>query len=54
MVPSMHVDLANDPVTEDIVEQTRQQGVEVLWGPVDEGSEKRQQSNASSLRWPTS
>ena len=40
MVPSMHVDLANDPVTEDIVEQTRQQGVEVLWGPVDEGKRK--------------
>ena len=37
MVPSMHVDLANDPVTDDIVAQIRDQGVEVLWGPNEEG-----------------
>ena len=40
MVPSMHVDLANDPVTDDIVAQIRDQGVEVLWGPNEEGKRK--------------
>lgn len=40
MVPSMHVDLANDPVTDDIVEHLRNQGVEVLWGPNEEGKRK--------------
>jgi len=40
MVPSMHVDLANDPVTDDIVQQIRDQGVHVLWGPSEEGKRK--------------
>ena len=40
MIPSMHVDLANDPVTDEIVEQTRQQGVDVLWGPKEEWKRK--------------
>ena len=33
MVPSMHIDLANDPVTDDIVGAMRDQGIHVLWGP---------------------
>ncbi len=40
MVPSMHVDLANDPVTDEIVAQLRDHGVEVLWGPNEEGKRK--------------
>ena len=40
MVPSMHLDLAEDPVTEDIVKATRKQGVHVLWGPNEEGKRK--------------
>ena len=40
MVPSMHVDLANDPVTDDIVDHIRDQGVHVLWGPNEEGKRK--------------
>ena len=40
MVPSMHVDLANDPVTDDIVKSIREQGAHVLWGPESEGKRK--------------
>ena len=40
MVPSMHVDLANDPVTDEIVKSMREQGVHVLWGPESEGKRK--------------
>ena len=40
MVPSMHNDLANDPVTEDLVIQCVQSGVQVLWGPEEEGKRK--------------
>ena len=37
MVPSMHNDLANDPVTEDLVFQCTKQGVQILWGAQEEG-----------------
>lgn len=40
MVPSMHNDLANDPVTEDLVIQCAKSGVQVLWGPEEEGKRK--------------
>ncbi|MEC9193861.1 MAG: bifunctional phosphopantothenoylcysteine decarboxylase/phosphopantothenate--cysteine ligase CoaBC [Candidatus Thermoplasmatota archaeon] len=40
MVPSMHADLAEDPVTDDIVQAVSQQGVHVLWGPEEEGKRK--------------
>ena len=40
MVPSMHEDLAADPVTDDIVDELRTQGVHVLWGPQEEGKRK--------------
>ncbi len=40
MVPSMHNDLANDPVTEDLVIQCVKSGVQVLWGPEEEGKRK--------------
>ena len=40
MVPSMHQDLATDPVTDDIVEHLRKEGVHVLWGPEEEGKRK--------------
>ena len=38
--PSMHVDLANDPVTDDLVEAVRAQGAHVFWGPDEEGKRK--------------
>ena len=40
MVPSMHNDLANDPVTEDLVLQCSRQGVQILWGAEEEGKRK--------------
>ncbi len=40
VVPSMHHDLADDPVTEDLVEAVQAQGATVLWGPSDEGRRK--------------
>ena len=40
MVPSMHNDLANDPVTEDLVIQCSRQGVHILWGAEEEGKRK--------------
>ena len=40
MVPSMHNDLANDPITEDLVIQCVKSGVRVLWGPEEEGKRK--------------
>lgn len=40
MVPSMHEDLASDHVTDDIVQDLREQGVHVLWGPLNEGKRK--------------
>ncbi len=39
-VPSMHQDLATDPVTDDLVEAAREQGMHVLWGPLEEGKRK--------------
>ena len=40
MVPSMHVDLANDPMTEDLVDRARHQGITILWGEEAEGKRK--------------
>ena len=40
MVPSMHNDLANDPVTDDLVIDCAKSGVKVLWGPEEEGKRK--------------
>lgn len=40
MVPSMHNDLANDPVTHDLVKQCVGSGVRILWGPEEEGKRK--------------
>ena len=40
MVPSMHNDLANDPVTEELVIESIKSGVSVLWGPEEEGKRK--------------
>ena len=40
MIPSMHEDLANDPVTDDLVDELRAQNVHVLWGPAEEGKRK--------------
>ena len=40
MVPSMHADLADDPVTDDIVDRLREEGIDVLWGDLEEGKRK--------------
>ena len=40
MVPSMHVDLAQDPITDELVVALRKQGVHVVWGPEEEGKRK--------------
>ncbi|MDP6224409.1 MAG: bifunctional phosphopantothenoylcysteine decarboxylase/phosphopantothenate--cysteine ligase CoaBC [Candidatus Poseidoniaceae archaeon] len=40
MVPSMHADLADDPVTDDIVERLRNEGIDVMWGDLEEGKRK--------------
>jgi phosphopantothenoylcysteine decarboxylase/phosphopantothenate--cysteine ligase len=40
MVPSMHVDLAQDPITDDVVKDLREQRVHVMWGPEEEGKRK--------------
>ena len=37
MVPSMHADLADDPVTDEIVERLREEGIDVMWGDLEEG-----------------
>ena len=39
-VPSMHEDLASDPVTDDIVESLQKSGASVHWGPLEEGKRK--------------
>jgi phosphopantothenoylcysteine decarboxylase/phosphopantothenate--cysteine ligase len=39
-VPSMHEDLAADPVTEELVEAVARSGCSVLWGPVEESKRK--------------
>lgn len=40
MIPSMHSDLANDPVTEELVEQVRKHEISVHWGKEEEGKRK--------------
>jgi phosphopantothenoylcysteine decarboxylase/phosphopantothenate--cysteine ligase len=40
MVPSMHADLADDPVTDDVVERLRKEGIDVMWGDLEEGKRK--------------
>ncbi len=40
MIPSMHLDLAKDPVTDDIVDEVRKHGIHVYWGEEDEGKRK--------------
>ena len=40
MVPSMHADLADDPVTDDIVDRLRKEGIDVMWGDLEEGKRK--------------
>ena len=40
MVPSMHNDLANDPVTEDLVDENVKLGAKVFWGAEEEGKRK--------------
>ena len=40
MVPSMHGDLASDPVTDDIVDRLREEGIDVMWGDLEEGKRK--------------
>lgn len=40
MIPSMHSDLANDPVTDELVEQVRQNMISVHWGKEEEGKRK--------------
>lgn len=40
MIPSMHADLANDPVTQELVDEVRQKGIEVHWGEEVEGKRK--------------
>jgi phosphopantothenoylcysteine decarboxylase/phosphopantothenate--cysteine ligase len=36
----MHLDLAKDPVTDDIVDEVRKHGIHVYWGEEDEGKRK--------------
>ena len=40
MIPSMHLDLAKDPVTDEIVDEVRKHGIHVLWGEEEEGKRK--------------
>ena len=40
MIPSMHADLADDPVTSDLVEQVQKLGISVYWGKEQEGKRK--------------
>ena len=47
MVPSMHEDLASDPVTQELVDALRAQHVSVHWGPHEEG--KRKTPSASMI-----
>ena len=39
-IPSMHSDLAGDPITDDIVSEVRKHGADVVWGPNEEGKRK--------------
>ena len=45
MIPSMHQDLAKDPVTEEIVTELRSQSITVQWGPNEEGKQKTPDAN---------
>ena len=40
MIPSMHSDLAKDPVTEDLVDEIRKHSIGVHWGAEEEGKRK--------------
>ena len=40
LVPSMHNDLAEDPVTDDLVQEIQKQGAKVIWGEHEEGKRK--------------
>ena len=40
MVPSMHVDLADDPITSDLVDEVEKLGIKVHWGDEEEGKRK--------------
>ena len=40
MIPSMHADLADDPVTTDLVDDVEQHGIKVHWGEEQEGKRK--------------
>ena len=40
MIPSMHADLADDPVTSDLVEDVQKFGINVYWGKEQEGKRK--------------
>jgi phosphopantothenoylcysteine decarboxylase/phosphopantothenate--cysteine ligase len=40
MVPSMHIDLANDPITDELVDRARHQGIVIEWGKEEEGKRK--------------
>jgi phosphopantothenoylcysteine decarboxylase/phosphopantothenate--cysteine ligase len=40
MIPSMHLDLAKDPVTDELVEEVRRNGINVFWGEEEEGKRK--------------
>ncbi|DAC53226.1 MAG TPA: bifunctional phosphopantothenoylcysteine decarboxylase/phosphopantothenate--cysteine ligase CoaBC [Candidatus Poseidoniaceae archaeon] len=40
MIPSMHADLADDPVTNDLVEEVEKLGIKVHWGEEQEGKRK--------------
>ena len=40
MIPSMHADLADDPVTSELVEQVEKLGIRVHWGQETEGKRK--------------
>ena len=40
MVPSMHADLADDPITSDLVDEVEKLGIKVHWGEEEEGKRK--------------
>jgi len=40
MVPSMHADLADDPITSDLVDEVEKLGIKVHWGDEEEGKRK--------------
>ena len=40
LIPSMHSDLAGDPITDDLVAEVRKHGADVVWGPNVEGKQK--------------